>query len=268
VNPTDTTITGNVEFLGQGDGANSAQPVVLSIEGVGAGSSFPYSIPPRSFRRFVTSSPVGQVNVGSVRATPTGATALPSGLVIFSYQTGGITVSEAGVSALPTSTAFRLYAETAGVPGNIGSVRSGVAITNTVNAVSTVAVDVTNLQGNSIGPPVFISIPPMGQTASFLDELMALPAGFKGIVRLTAPPAIAVIGLRGRVNQRGDFLITTTTPSDENAAPILTESYLPHFADGGGWSTQFILYPGTPGQGTSGTFQFMSPEGEEVGLEF
>jgi hypothetical protein len=49
-----------------------------------------------------------------------------------------------------------------------------------------------------------------------------------------------VVGLRGRYNERSDFLISTTSPSSE-AAPAPAQSVFPFFADGGGYTTQFVL---------------------------
>src|SRR5207244_10206877 len=60
------------------------------------------------------------------------------------------------------------------------------------------------------------------------------------------------IGLRGFTNERGDFLITTLP-----VAPLAAQlsDTLPHFADGGGWTTQVILTNASDGT-ESGTIQF------------
>jgi hypothetical protein len=39
--------------------------------------------------------------------------------------------------------------------------------------------------------------------------------------------------------------------------------YVPHFADGGGYSTQFILL-GTPGQSSMGVLQFFLQSGQSL----
>jgi hypothetical protein len=46
--------------------------------------------------------------------------------------------------------------------------------------------------------------------------------------------------LRGLINERGEFLITTLPVTSLSASGSST-AYLPHFADGGGWSTQVVL---------------------------
>jgi hypothetical protein len=42
--------------------------------------------------------------------------------------------------------------------------------------------------------------------------------------------------------------------------------YIPHFADSGGYTTQFILYSGGVNQSASGTLRFFSPNGQSLPL--
>jgi hypothetical protein len=69
-----------------------------------------------------------------------------------------------------------------------------------------------------------------------------------------------LLGLRGVLNSRGDFIITTTPATDENATSN-PQVVLPHVLDGGGYSTQFIFFSGTPAQPTSGPLQLYSQAG-------
>ena len=48
--------------------------------------------------------------------------------------------------------------------------------------------------------------------------------------------------------ERGELKMTTTPPSNETGPSTTADVFFPHFADSGGWSTQFILYSGTAGQ--------------------
>ena len=95
---------------------------------------------------------------------------------------------------------------------------------------------------------------------------IATPLGVGGLAVLRiSGPSVAVVGLRGRYNQRGDFLITTTSPVDE-AAPASTDEFVfAHLASGGGYSTQFILYSGSAGA-TSGTVRFFDQSGQPLTL--
>jgi hypothetical protein len=113
------------------------------------------------------------------------------------------------------------------------------------------------------------TIPGNGQVAMFLTEIAGfgnLPRPFQGILRIQAA-AISVVGLRGRYNQRGDFLITTTSPVDEASAPGSDELFFAHLAAGAGYSTQFILFSGN-GASTSGSIQFFDQSGRPLTLPF
>ena len=129
VNPTNTTITGQVEFFGQGSVETPANSLSITLRNESPRSSFDYSIPARSTRRLTTSSP-SAVSVGSVRATADPGSSIPAGLGILSLAAGGVTVAATGVQALPPGRAFSVYVEVeaAGAPGRAGSIRSGLAI--------------------------------------------------------------------------------------------------------------------------------------------
>ncbi len=255
-----------MEFLGQGSGAIAAAPVTLTLDDAATGSSFLYAIAPRTSKRFTTSNPVGSVSVGSVRATPDSGSSTPSGVGVFSLTSGGITVSEAGVPALPTGSAFRVYVEASGTTGQVGSIRSGLAVTDTSATANTVTLELTSLDGSTVGAAETLSLPPSGQVAQFIDELFSLPADFSGVLRVTSTSDIALVGLRGRTNQRSDFLITTTPPSNEVSTPASVDIYFPHIADSGGWATQFVLFSGTAGQASAGTLSFIDQAGQPLDL--
>ena len=108
----------------------------------------------------------------------------------------------------------------------------------------------------------------------FTDELFpTLTRPFRGVLRVTSasnplsgPRPIAVVGLRVRTNERGEFLITTTSPTDEGGATTTDEMLFPHLVDGRGWTTQVILFSGVAGQSPSGTLRFVSESGEPLDL--
>ena len=268
VNPTDTTISGNVQFLGPGSETTSGSPVTLILTDAQVGTTFDYSIPPRSSRRLQTSNPAGSTEVGSVRVVRDAGSSSASGLGIFSFTEDGVKVSEAGVPAQTPGSAFRLYVEASGTPGQIGSIRSGVAITNTSSAATTAIFELTDLDGTSTGQTGSLLVPGSGQVAKFIDEIFpSLPTPFSGVLRVASTSTdVAVVGLRGRTNQRGDFLIATTPPTEEGGTTVSSDTYFPHIADSGGWTTQFILFSGTAGQTSTGTLQFINQNGQALDL--
>lgn len=175
-----------------------------------------YSIAPRSAFRFSTSGAGTAITTGAMRIVPNGTAA--AGLVIFSYRANNITVTEASVPASISSSAFRMYAEP----------QSGIALTNTGASATTVTFELTNLRGDTAGATT-ATIAADGHLAFFLNELQpfaALPSGFQGVLRVTGN-SISVVGLRGRYNERGEFLITTT-PAASESLPIPFHSIRSH----------------------------------------
>jgi hypothetical protein len=94
----------------------------------------------------------------------------------------------------------------------------------------------------------------------------SLPLPFQGVLRASSTASISVMGLRGRYNERGDFLMTTTPPANESAPASISPLFIPHLADGGGFTTQFVLFSGTAGPSSSGTLQFFAQSGSGLNL--
>jgi hypothetical protein len=262
VNPTDTALSGTLVFLDP-QGQNAA------VAGAGT-NTLGYTIPPRSSFKYQTSGTSTTPLTGSVHVLPSPSTASPSGVAIFSFQSRGVTVSEAGVPAQPAGTAFRVYVESAGdfdhnAPG---AMRTGLAIANTSTSASVVIVELDNLDG-STGLIGTLPLPANGQVSLFVNQIPgfgSLVTPFRGILRLTTFVPITIVGLRGRYNERNDLLITTTPPANEAVPAPASGLFFPHFADAGGYTTQFVLFGGKTGDTPSGTIQFVSQAGGEMKL--
>jgi hypothetical protein len=227
LNPTDNPITGTLSLIGQ------------TGETLG---SVPYQISARSYWQYSTPDSDPALHVASAQATGDPSSPAPEGTAIISYQRNGITVSEAGVPAIQTGNAFRLFFESTAN----GDVRTGIGIVNTSETTTTARFDLVRLDGSSTGLTGTLSIPAFGQRALFLDEtpgFETLPKPFKGFVRITTTnnSDLAIVGLRGRVNERSDFLVTTTPPVNENSIANTTAVF-PQVVDGGGFTTEFVLY--------------------------
>jgi len=208
-------------------------------------------------------------NVGSIRAVPAAGMPAPAGLAIFSFRSGGVTVTQASVGAQSPGSSFRLYAEASGTAGQAGSIQSGLAVANASASAANVTLELTRLDGSSTGLTGTLSIPPNGQASSFLSEiqgLSGLQTPFQGVLRVSSSASISVVGLRGRYNERSDFLITTTPPINEAAASVSTALFFPHLADSGGYATQFVIFSGLPGLSSSGTLQLFSQSGQALGI--
>jgi glucose/arabinose dehydrogenase len=246
VNPSETSINGTVNFL------NSTGQVVRTV---------PYSIAPRSAMRIPGASTEGSTQTGSIRVLPGENTVAPSATSIFSFVNGNATVTVAGLPAIRNGTALRLYVEAT------GGTQSGLAIANPSSSPVSVDLELMRLDGSSTGLSTRLNLPPNGQISGFLTEISgfaSLPVPFQGVLRIASAVPVAVTGLRGRLNERHDYLITTTLPADEAAVSTSSEFLFPQFAEGGGYSTQFILF----GRDSEGTMYFFNQVGQPVNLQF
>jgi len=256
-NTSDSMETGTIQFFGQGDGNQPAEPLNMTVNGLTA-SMFNYSIPGHSMARLVTSGIAAAVQAGSVRITPSGNNIqnlspnsnVPGVVAILSYRNpAGVLVSEASIAGTPSGTAFGIYVESSGVTGEPGSIQSGLAIANPSATAVTITIQMTRLDGSPSGlAPRTLTVPAGGQATRLINEIFpTLPSGFKGIARLTAPSSLSVAALRTRYNERQDFLITTTPPLNESL-PALPELIFPHVVSGQGYSTNIVVF-GQPGSG-------------------
>src|SRR5262249_53555781 len=148
------------------------------------------------------------------------------------------------------------------------NLRSGFAFANRSAAPVTINYELSFYYGYPTGITGSLTLPSKGQRSLFLDELPGaeqLPKEFKGVLKITTTEdgAVSVIGLRGRTNERGDFLVSTT--SRYQAANNSAELFVPHFADGGGYFTEFILL-GRIIEPVNATMYFFAPSGQPLSL--
>jgi hypothetical protein len=256
LNPTGSLLAGTVEFIDPAGTTIDTQRYSI------AGSS-------AAVIRMSSGGPV--LRTGWIRIRPDGTQASPVGVSIFSFIANGVTVTESGIQALPASARMRMYVENSGV------LQSALALANNNLQAVTLNVQVTDTTGRDIGLTGTITLPGRGQKSVFVNEvpgLELLPSNFAGLVRITTSgPAVSVIGLRGRYNERGDFLIAATAPVQETP-PAAGELFFPHVADGGGFSTEFILFNSSTGlfgepttaPPSAGTVRFYSQIGDPLTL--
>src|SRR5262249_15477204 len=128
----------------------------------------------------------------------------------------------------------------------------------------------SGVDGSSTGLTGTVAIPAFGQRALFLDDIsgfQSLPKPFKGFVRITSQDGVdlAVIGLRGRLNERSEVLMTTTAPTNENS-PVAPQIVFPHIVDGGGFQTEFIMYNGVPAEPATGALAIHNQAGAGINM--
>ena len=208
VNPTDNTTSGTVQFFEQGTAGTTAQPLSLTINGQ-TSSTFSYTLPARSSASFPTAGTGGTTQSGSVRVTPSANAATPSGLAVFSFRSGTVTVAQAGVPAASTGQAFRLHVEATGASeGTIDSDRDRSREPLEHRHHGDVRTAHHRRRIHRADRPVSVpgngrsrSVPGNGQIAQFLnqiDGLASLTTPFEGVLRISTASAggIALVGLR------------------------------------------------------------------------
>jgi hypothetical protein len=164
-----------------------------------------------------------------------------------------------------------MYAEASGSFIGPGSIQTGVAVANAGTEGRTVTFELTRLDGSPSGLTGALSLPARGQRALFLNQIPgfeSLVSPFRGVLRISAGggPGIAVAALRGRYNERGDFLMAATPPVDESN-PFTAEEFLfPHFADGAGYTTQFVVFAGSSTPISSGSLWLFDQTGKNLML--
>ena len=92
------------------------------------------------------------------------------------------------------------------------------------------------------------------QTAAFLDQAPYHGSEAAQSFTFTSSVRVGVIALRSHVNERSDPLLTTlpVAPLSPGTPPSTGNIILPHYAAGGGWTTQVLLVNPTD-QRLSGT---------------
>jgi hypothetical protein len=254
VNPADTPLSGNIQFLGAAK--NGSSPLIRVRANGTLASTFNYSIPPRSAFRLSALRESG-TPIGSVRINPS-STTVPSAMAVLTYLNGATTVSTTGVTALPGANAVRMYAESSGAFGTSQSAQTAVSIVNRSTSGVTAQLELFHIDGTPAGSSTSVNVRANGQIARLLTELFPqLSSPFRGVLRIRAPSPLSAVAVRGKYNERSELLVTAIPAYDESTPQ--TPADLPHFVTGGGYSTQLILL--STGPAHTGSLQLMSQEG-------
>jgi hypothetical protein len=236
VNPTDSPMSGTIRFV---------NPAGQTL------STSPFAITRASSFKQITPNTAASLQTGSILIIPDSGSATPTSVSIFALHSNGVTVSEAAV--LPTTgTGLRMYVEASGPPGGVGAIQSGIALANLSSIGGSVNFDLTDLNGRPLAS-TSLPVSPNGLLSKFVTEIFpSVPLPIKGVLHISTSSPVSVAALRGHYNERGDFLMSTTPPTNEQLAPSMVPLVFAQIANGGGFTTQFVLYSGTIGQTSNG----------------
>src|SRR5262249_7218376 len=207
---------------------------------------------------------------GSVQIVPADGYNTPHAQVLLNHRTGGILTMMTTVEGQLPGAALRMYADSIGEFNYAiaGSTNAGLALANPSGVPATVQLEIRRLDGSVLRLSQPFLVPANGQVSMFLSGapgFETLTGPFEGILRVVSksPQGITATSFRTLYNERGNLLYTTTGPLTENAGTP-TQLIFPHIAEGGGYTTQFIVVGGASGQGNSGTLQFFTQEGNPL----
>jgi hypothetical protein len=205
----------------------------------------------------------------------------PYATAVFSLNQNGVTVTEMGIPASPPTNLARVFidwrsavlAVPANASGGLINVNTGIAVVNPGAAPANVTYTLRDYSGSilSIGTG---TIAPGKHFACFIDELKVraeaqdfnLPADFPseiqfGSLEISSSQPVSVLGLRGTMNQRDEFLMTTTPIADLTHPLNKNPIYFPQFVDGGGYTTSILLL-NTSSVFETGTLEITNGKGE------
>jgi photosystem II stability/assembly factor-like uncharacterized protein len=202
----------------------------------------------------------------------------PYGTAILSFRQNGVTVAEAGIPASPPTTQARIFidyrADVNAIPGrsNAGTVdvNTGIALENNGLADANVTYTLRDYDGVVLSAG-HGTVAAGKHLAKFIDQLkdvapdFNLPSSFQstthfGSLEIASDQPLSVLALRGTINQRNEFLMTTTPVADLNQPIGNSSIYFPQLADGDGYTTLLLLINSSSGT-ERGTLQVLDNNG-------
>jgi hypothetical protein len=184
---------------------------------------------------------------------------------IVSYRQNGILVSEAAFTPQDSLRDGRIYVE------SDRSFKTGIAMANPNGRPAIVDFYFTDTAGTAMRDRQ-TTIPANGQIVAFLDEQpFAGQSPFRGTLTFSSSQDLYVSAIRAHINERSEFLMTPLPVMPLSSRSAGGIQFIPHFADGGGWTTQILLVNPTSAA-IRGKIQFFSQgtpsaDGEPVVME-
>jgi hypothetical protein len=215
-----------------------------------------FAIPNHGAVSFTSSdSPHLTVGYARIQAQKTGGYGLPGGMAMISFRQGDVLVSEISVPPSPLISSGRIYAEVD------GPVNTAVAIANPNTQSVSIDFYFTNANGNDFGQGS-TTIAANSQIAVFLDQNpFNSGKNLHGTFTFTSSLPVSVTGVRGFVNKRHEFLMSSL-PVAPISNPYAGRLAIPQFADGGGWQTDVILVNPTDTM-IAGDLRSYGPSGDQ-----
>lgn len=251
INRSSQRITGQISFA-----ASNGTPLPLQMGSI-VSAQFSYQIEPHGTYRAELTLASG-VGVGYAVVTPSPGHPSPSGSAIFQQADGANLVTEAGVAAVPPTTAARIFVDYAGTS-------TGVAIANNSSLAALVTFQLMDRNGTLIST-ITKQLVARGHLALFVDQLFPVPDGFTGLMEITSPVAVAPVTLKQTKNRRGETILTTLPVADLTKTVTAPFYVFPQVAFGGEYATRLISINSSKTQAAGGTVSFFQSNGSNMTL--
>ncbi|PYS40659.1 MAG: hypothetical protein DMG14_09855 [Acidobacteria bacterium] len=223
-----------------------------------SGSPIPFSIAAGDVWKFQTSGSPPDVVAGSATLTvDTGP--LPAAVAVIRFSTSAGLVSETGFPAQrPISTGLTFGS-------SYVNLRTGFAFLNPSAAAVQVRLTARNGNGEIVGTPANVTLPPAARMSAFLDEILSgIPSGFDGTILMEASSPVYAIALRGTTVRSGGFIMAAV-PIFDSSQTTPDISYFPQIVTGGAFTTEFLV-----GNALTGSAQlaFRDAAGDALAVAF
>jgi hypothetical protein len=222
--------------------------VLLLAGSVLNAQTFDLSMPTGAARSLTTVAGGSTLNAGVAAVSANGPEVLPAGFALIRYRPNGVLISETSVPVAPITHFARIYVEVG------ATVNTGVAIANATAHPVTINFSFMDASGTVVKTGT-TQLLPQARVRRFVNEApFSLKGAFIGTMTIEADgPPVSIIAVRGFINERSEFLMSSVPVLEQGFGDL----FLPHYADGGGWTTQVVLVNSTD-QPVSGTFQFLN----------
>src|SRR5262245_38013528 len=230
--------------------------------------SLPFSISEDGGALFLTTASPDVLNSGLVSIRADAGSVIPSGFAELGFHANGVLVSETTMPALALRGDGINFVE---VNGPVNT-RLIIANPSDQTARMTINFSSPDVGGFLTGFNIF-TVPPRSQVSGFINEPpFNAPRPMRGTMRWISSVPVSVIAVRCIINQRSEMVMTTLLEPDPSTVPERSISepagivgFIPHFVDGGGWTTEIVLSNNRVDEPTVGTIQFFS-QGQESGF--
>jgi hypothetical protein len=250
-----------------GNGANTGDFIYATettVAPLTASSEREFALATRGSSSMSTDGANSPFAVGFARLQNSGSPT--PGVVFVAHRQANTLITEPAFPASSPIRSGRIYTEMN------APVNTGLALANPNSQAASVSVVFTDANGLDFSPASF-TIPPNSQVAAFLHEppfsnpnqTTQLAFTEARTFTFSSNVPIAATAVRTRINERGEFMMIALPVADLSATATSTATSIPHFADGGNWSTEILLINnGATAQ--SGTIRFISPAGLSLNI--